>query len=117
MQARFRCGRSGDIGMRVDYDSAAIFDEKCQAVKFAGQIREGRHGGRFVICQVPKQILIERFSLSDPEPDVLLQCFLMAKGEITRLATQKAMLGNYRPVILAEEFLPGELPANASAGA
>lgn len=91
--------------MKVVYDCDAIFDEKSQAVKFAGQVIEGRPTGRFVICRVPKHTLIKRFRLSEPDPTALLQCYIEAKSEITALATRKALLGDYRPVILLPDVV------------
>jgi hypothetical protein len=90
--------------MKVVYDSEAIFDDKVQAVKFAGLVLDGRARGRFIICRIPKEALAKRFNLSQPDAAVLLQCYGAAKGEFTALATQKAMLGDYHPVLLAEEI-------------
>jgi hypothetical protein len=97
--------------MRVAYDSDAIFDEKSQAVKFAGQILDGRPAGRFIICHVPKDTLVQRFHLASAEPAILLQCYVAAKSEITALATKKAQLGDFRPIILAEEFSVPDQPS------
>ena len=86
--------------MKVVYDCDAIFDEKSQAVKFAGQVVEGRPTGRFIICRVPKHTLVNRFRLLYADAAILLQCYADAKGEITALATHSALQGDYRPVIL-----------------
>jgi hypothetical protein len=92
--------------MKVVYDCDPIFDEKSQAVKFAGQVVGGRPAGRFVICRVPKHTLVKRFRLSEADATVLLQCYIEAKNEITALATHKALLGDYRPVILLPDVVP-----------
>jgi len=97
--------------MKVVYDCDAIFDEKTQAVKFAGQVVEGRPTGRFVICRVPKHTLVKRFNLSEADPASLLQCYSAAKNEITALATHSALLGDYRPVILLPDLAAAPTPA------
>lgn len=92
--------------MKVIFDSIAIFDEKAQTVKFAGRVIDSPHGfGRFVICQIPRAVLVERFKLREPAAAALLECYSAAKAEIDALALKKAKLGDYRPVITAEEFL------------
>ncbi|MBW8708304.1 MAG: hypothetical protein JF627_03420 [Alphaproteobacteria bacterium] len=93
--------------MKIVFDSTAIFDEKCQAVKFAGRIIDSHGVGRFVICQVPRAVLVKRFKLREPGAQTLLECYGAAKAEIDALAVKKAKLGDYRPVITAEEFCDG----------
>jgi hypothetical protein len=43
--------------------------------------------------------------LRDSGAATLLECYSAAKAEIDALALKKAKLGDYRPVITAEEFL------------
>jgi hypothetical protein len=90
--------------MKIVFDSIAIFDEKAQAVKFAGRVIEGHGFGRVIICRVPRDVLVGRFKLQEPEAQTLLECYGAAKAEIDALAVRKAKQGDYRPVITAEEF-------------
>jgi len=88
----------------VIFDSVAIYDEKSQAIKFAGRVVNGRNLGHFVICKVPKSVLEERFNLQEPGAGQLLECYMAAQAQINALAVQKAKLGDYRPVITAREL-------------
>jgi hypothetical protein len=90
--------------MKVVFDSEAIFDDKAQAVKFAGLVLDGRSRGRLVICRVPRDTLAKRFNLSECNAALLLQRYEAVKTEFHDIALQKAMLGDYHPVILAEEI-------------
>lgn len=90
--------------MKIVFDSDVVFDEKAQAVRFAGHFVDEKGQHRFLVCNVPQEGLVKRFRLHNPPPHILLKCYSMLREEINALAANKAKLGDFRPVIRPQEL-------------
>ena len=85
--------------MDLSFDSVAIFDEKSDAVKFAGRYLDKQGKEQFVICRVTSDFLAKHCNLRDPTPDAVLDAYISVRDFVNDLILKRVAAGDRKPVL------------------
>jgi hypothetical protein len=91
--------------MNLTFDSVAVFDEKTDAVKFAGRFIDERGIERFAICRVSRDFLTARCNLADASAERLLEAYVSVRDEANGIAARQLAASEHKPSIGLEHFL------------
>lgn len=91
--------------MNIMFDSIAVFDEKADAVKFAGRYVNAQGIERFIICRVSRDFLLARCDMAEASGERLLDLYWSIRAEVNALATQQFAGGDTKPIIGLQHFM------------
>lgn len=91
--------------MNLMFDSIAVFDEKADAVKFAGRYVNGQGFERFIICRVTREFLLARCDIAEASGEHVLELYWSIRSEVNALATRQFAQGEIKPFTGLQHFM------------